>query len=174
MSSLTRKQRADRLRPIVKKAVDESSWRQVAVASDVSVGALQNYILGRKKDGSELRGPPGTPGEANMKKLEAWERANRSKAQHIVTEQRAEIVAFDRWDGSVIPGMSVAEVERLLKEQVTDPNLLRRQSRTPMGEDMIVAVKSFVVKLDLTERQKNAVDAYLNRIHAEAKGDRRT
>lgn len=74
MSSLTRTQRASRLRDEIKGLVETSSWRQASEATGVSVGSLQNFVLGRKRPGSEERDPPGVPNNANMRKLEKWAR----------------------------------------------------------------------------------------------------
>lgn len=96
----------------------------------------------------------------------------RVRGEGIVGETGESVAAGDALSADIIPGFSVEEAERLLSEQITNPDLLRRQARTPIGDDVIAGIKSFLVRLDLTERQKNALDAYLNRIHAEAKGKR--
>jgi transcriptional regulator with XRE-family HTH domain len=56
----TRADRAERLRDAVKDLVERSSWRQAAGVTEVSVGALRNFLSGS------------TPQETTMQALEDW------------------------------------------------------------------------------------------------------
>lgn len=74
-SPITRTARANQLREAVTRLVKESSWRQAEEVTGVSVGSLQNFVLGKKKKGSNERDAPGIPNDVNMERLEAWARA---------------------------------------------------------------------------------------------------
>lgn len=52
--------------------------------------------------------------------------------------------------------------------RIANPDLLRRQAGTPTGRDLILGIKSFLFELDWPLEEKNAVDALLNRIAADA------
>lgn len=64
-------------------------------------------------------------------------------------------------------GAAVAEAEEWLG-RIANPDMLRRQAGTPTGRDLIKGIKSFLFDLPWSVEQKNAVDALLNRIAADA------
>jgi transcriptional regulator with XRE-family HTH domain len=64
-------------------------------------------------------------------------------------------------------GADLAEAEEWLS-RIANPDMLRRQAGTPTGRDLIKGIKSFLFDLPWPVEQKNAVDALLNRIAADA------
>lgn len=61
----------------------------------------------------------------------------------------------------------ISEAEEWLS-RIANPDMLRRQAGTPTGRDLILGIKSFLFDLDWPLEEKNAVDALLNRIAADA------
>lgn len=93
-----------------------------------------------------------TPFEATLEKYEQW-----AEREGLELDLITETDTFGAAD----------EAEQWLAK-IANPDMLRRQAGTPTGRDLIKGIKSFLFDLPWPVEQKNAVDALLNRIAADA------
>lgn len=153
----------DRAADIVLASVEGLTDAEAASRWGVSEGTIRRWRKLRR-GGEHIPEPRSDPRRALLRAIGETEESY----VHANTHRRSDsLVVREDYRPA-----DYAEAERWLSE-IINPDLLRRQAGTPTGRDIILGIKSFLFDLDWPVEQKNAVDALLNEIAANAQARER-